>query len=133
LENVIDITLDDVAAPVSCDVFRRVTGLNQHDAGMMPVFFKFDDVVLFRPTIPPGLKLTPENMPKDEAPAAALAITNDSRKGTGLVGVRLSASKEFGPTSEPFEGTNIIGRVIDTEKLKKVREKETVYIREVKP
>ncbi len=48
------------------------------------------------------------------------------------MGVRLSANKEFGPTSEPFEGTNIIGRVIDTEKLKKVREKENVYIREVK-
>jgi putative methanogenesis marker protein 3 len=132
LEKVIDIMLDDLAAPLSCDVFRRVTGLNQHDAGMMPVFFKFDDVVLFRPTIPPGLKLIPENTPKEEVPAAALAITNDSRKGTGLAGVRLSASKEFGPTSEPFEGTNIIGRVIDTEKLKKVREKETVYIREVK-
>ncbi|MHB8164556.1 MAG: methyl-coenzyme M reductase-associated protein Mmp3 [Methanoregula sp.] len=132
LEKVIDITLDDAAAPISCDVFRRVTGLIQHDAGMMPVFFKFDDVVLFKPTIPPGLKLIPENTPKDEAPAAALAITNDSRKGTGLVGVRLSANKEFGPTSEPFEGTNIIGRVIDTDKLKKVREKETVYIREVK-
>ncbi len=132
LEKVIDIALDDVAAPASCDVFRRVTGLIQHDAGMMPVFFKFDDVVLFKPEIPAGLKINPENMPADEAPAAALAITNDSRKGAGLVGVRLSASKEFGPTSEPFEGTNIIGRVIDTEKLKKVREKETVYIREVK-
>ncbi|MDP3563190.1 MAG: methanogenesis marker 3 protein, partial [Methanoregula sp.] len=132
LEKVIDITLDDIAAPLSCDVFRRVTGLHQHDAGMMPVFFKFDDVVLFKPEIPAGLKLNPENTPKDEAPAAALAITNDSRKGTGLVGVRLSASKEFGPTSEPFEGTNLIGRVIDTDKLKKVREKETVYIREVK-
>jgi putative methanogenesis marker protein 3 len=132
LEKVIDIALDDVAAPASCDVFRRVTGLIQHDAGMLPVFFKFDDVVLFKPDIPAGLKINPENMPKDEAPAAALAITNDSRKGTGLVGVRLSASSEFGPTSEPFEGTNIIGRVIDTEKLKKVREKETVYIREVK-
>ncbi|PKL69617.1 MAG: methanogenesis marker 3 protein [Methanomicrobiales archaeon HGW-Methanomicrobiales-1] len=132
LEKVIDIALDDVAAPLSCDVFRRVTGLIQHDAGMMPVFFKFDDVVLFKPMIPPGLKLIPENMPTDEAAAAALAITNDSRKGTGLVGVRLSANKEFGPTSEPFEGTNIIGRVIDTDKLKKVREKETVYIREVK-
>ena len=99
---------------------------------MMPVFFKFDDVVLFKPDIPPGMKLNPENMPKDETPAAALAITNDSRNGAGLVGVRLSANKEFGPTSEPFEGTNIIGRVIDTEKLKKVREKETVYIHEVK-
>ncbi len=132
LEKVIDITLDDAAAPVSCDAFRRITGLIRHDAGMMPVFFKFDDVVLFKPDIPPGMKLNPENTPKDESPAAALGITNDSRNGAGLVGVRLSANKEFGPTSEPFEGTNIIGRVIDTEKLKKVREKETVYIREVK-
>jgi UPF0288 family protein (methanogenesis marker protein 3) len=78
------------------------------------------------------MKINPENTPKEEAPAAALAITNDSRKGAGLVGVRLSANKEFGPTSEPFEGTNIIGHVIDTEKLKKVREREIVYIREVK-
>jgi UPF0288 family protein (methanogenesis marker protein 3) len=59
-------------------------------------------------------------------------MTNDSRKGSGLVGVRLSANKEFGPTSEPFEGTNIIGYVIDTEKLNKVKEKENVYFREVK-
>ena len=131
-EKVIDIELDDARAPASCEVFRRFTGLAEHDAGMMPVFFKFEDVVLFKPSIGPGTKITPENMPVDEAPAAALAITNDSRKGAGLVGVRLSASREFGPTSEPFDGTNIIGRVIDTAKLKKLREKETVYIREVR-
>ena len=132
LEKVIAIELDDEKAPVSCDIFRRITGLKQHDAGMIPVFFKFDDVVLFRSSIPSGTKINPENIPKDEVPAAALAITNDSRKGSGFVGVRLSANKEFGPTSEPFEGTNIIGRVIDTEKLKKVKEKENVYIRVVK-
>jgi putative methanogenesis marker protein 3 len=132
VEKVIDIELDDEKAPISCDIFRRITGLKEHDAGMIPVFFKFDDVVLFRSPIPPGTKINPENTPKDEAPAAALAITNDSRKGAGLVGVRLSANKEFGPTSEPFEGTNIIGRVIDTEKLKNAREKEKMYIREVR-
>jgi putative methanogenesis marker protein 3 len=132
LEKVIDIELDDANAPASCAIFRRVTGLKEHDAGMLPVFFKFDDVVLFKPVIPVDVKLSPENLPKAESPAAALAITNDSRKGTGLVGVRLSANREFGPTSEPFEGTNLIGRVIDTEKLKKVKERENVYIREVK-
>ena len=132
LEKVIDIELDDEKAPISCDIFRRITGLKEHDAGMIPVFFKFDDVVLFKSPIPPGTKINPENTPKDEAPAAALAITNDSRKGAGLVGVRLSANKEFGPTSEPFEGTNIIGHVIDTEKLKNVKEREKTYIREVK-
>lgn len=132
LDKVIDIELDDARAPASCEVFRRFTGLKEHDAGMMPVFFKFDDVVLFKPEIAPGTKITPENIPVDESPAAALGITNDSRKGAGLVGVRLSENTEFGPTSEPFEGTNLIGRVIDTEKLKKLREKETVYIREVR-
>jgi putative methanogenesis marker protein 3 len=132
LEKVIDIELDDEKAPISCDIFRRITGLKQHDAGMIPVFFKFDDVVLFRSAIPSGTKINPENTPKEEVPAAALAITNDSCKGSGFVGVRLSANKEFGPTSEPFEGTNILGRVIDTEKLKKVKERENVYIRVVK-
>jgi putative methanogenesis marker protein 3 len=132
LGKVVDIRLYDEKAPISCDIFRRLTGLKEHDAGMIPVFFKFDDVVLFRSPIPPGIKINPENTPKDEVPAAALAITNDSRKGSGLVGVRLSANKEFGPTSEPFEGTNIIGHVIDTDKLKNVKEREKMYIREVK-
>ncbi|MCK9581208.1 MAG: methanogenesis marker 3 protein [Methanoregula sp.] len=131
-EKVIAIELDDSKAPLSCEVFRRFTGLREHDAGMMPVFFKFDDVVLFKPAIAAGTKITPENQPVEESPGAALGITNDSRKGAGLVGVRLSANAEFGPTSEPFEGTNIIGRVIDTDKLKKLKEKEMVYIREVK-
>ena len=132
IDKVIDIELDDTHAPASCAVFRRITGLIEHDAGMLPVFMKFDDVVLFRPEIPAGIKLNPENSPVDEAPGAGLGITNDSRKNAGLVGVRLSANREFGPTSEPFEGTNMIGRVIDTEKLKKVKERENVYIREVR-
>jgi putative methanogenesis marker protein 3 len=131
-EKVIDIELDDPKAPVSCDIFRRITGLIQHDTGMIPVFFRFDDVILFNPEIHVGMKINPENTPKDESPVAALAITNDSRKGAGRVGVRLSANREFGPTSEPFEGTNIIGRIIDVDKLTKIKERETVYIREVK-
>ena len=131
-EKVIDIELDDAGAPLSCDVFRRITGLKEHDAGMLPVFFKFDDVVLFKPVVPTSLKIVPENPPKEVSPSAALGMTNDSRKGAGLVGVRLSDNREFGPTSEPFEGTNLIGRVIDTEKLKTLKERENVYIREVK-
>ena len=132
MEKVVDIELYDEKAPLSCEIFRRITGLKQHDAGMIPVFFKFDDVILFRSTIPAGTKINPENTPTGEVPAASLGITNDSRKASGFVGVRLSANKEYGPTSEPFEGTNIIGRIIDTEKLKKVKEKENVYIRVVK-
>ena len=74
----------------------------------------------------------PENIPQGKVPAAALGLTNDARKGTGMVGIRLSENTEFGPTSEPFDGTNLIGTVIDTEKLKSLKEGQTVYIREVK-
>jgi len=128
---VVDIVLDDAKAPMSCATFRRLTGLADHDAGMMPLFFKFDDVFLFKPAIPPETKIIPENTPSGEVPAAVLAITNDSRKGSGMVGVRLSKNSEFGPTSEPFEGTNVIGRVPDFSKLKNFKETEMVYIREV--
>lgn len=132
VSRVINITLDDKKAPASCDMFRRLTGLIEHDAGSLPLFFKFEDVFLFKPDIPVGMKITPENIPQGEVPAASLAITNDSRKGSGMVGVRLSENREFGPTSEPFEGTNIIGTVLDTEKLRGFKERETVFIREVR-
>jgi UPF0288 family protein (methanogenesis marker protein 3) len=66
------------------------------------------------------------------SPANALAITNDSRQGVGLVGIRTGENREFGPTSEPFEGTNLLGTVLDTSKLTHFRERENVYIREVR-
>lgn len=131
-DKVVDIVLDDTAAPASCAIFRRLTGLFEHSAGMIPLFFRFEDVFLFKPAVPTGLKIIPENMPTDEVPPASLAITNDSRKGSGMVGIRLSANREFGPTSEPFEGTNIIGRVLNTGKLKSFKEREKVYFREVR-
>jgi putative methanogenesis marker protein 3 len=127
---VIDISLDDTHAAVSCDIFRRLTGLHTHRVGSLPFFFHFEDVYLFKPSIPKGVKIIPENIPGDTVPALSLAITNDSRRGSGLVGVRTTDNSEFGPTSEPFEGTNIIGRVLEPEKLKDYLEKETVYIRE---
>jgi putative methanogenesis marker protein 3 len=132
LSRVIDIALDDANAPDSCGIFRFLTGLWSHDVGQVPAFFIFDDVYLFKPVIPKGVKIIPENTPQEEVPAGALAITNEARKGAGLIGIRMSASREFGPTSEPFEGTNIIGRVINPDVLKNIREKDIVYIREVK-
>ncbi|HUU74819.1 MAG TPA: methanogenesis marker 3 protein [Methanoregulaceae archaeon] len=132
LENVIDIRLGDNGAPVSCDIFRRMTGLHLHDVGSMPFYFNFEDVYLFKPEIKKGVIIIPENIPVEVVPSGSLAITNDSRKGAGMVGTRLSENREFGPTSEPFEGTNIIGSILDTEKIRLLKEKETVYIREVK-
>src|SRR5690606_6648389 len=94
--------------------------------------FRFEDVSLFRPVIARDVGIIPENVPVGEVPAFTLAMTNDSRRGAGMVGVRTTASAEFGPTSEPLTGTNIIGKVIDAEKLDRMREGTTVYVREVK-
>lgn len=133
LSDVVDIRLDDRAAPDSVAVFRRITGLKYHAIGTLPFFFSFEDVFLFKPKLPTDVRLHPENPPVGESPANALAITNDARKGRGMVGVRLSRNPEFGPTSEPFEGTNLIGEVIDTGKMRRMKEGKIVYIREARP
>ncbi len=132
LEKVIDITLDDVHAYKSCRTFREITGLKFHNIGELPHIFSFEDVHLFKGIIPSLTTINPENTPKEgtEISAGTLAMTNDSRKSVGMVGVRTESNDEFGPTSEPFTGTNIIGTVIHTEKLKKIQEGETIYFRE---
>ena len=133
LSDVVDIRLDERAAPDSVAVFRRITGLKFHAIGTLPFFFSFEDVFLFKPKLPTDVRLHPENPPVGESPANALAITNDARKGRGMVGIRLSTSTEFGPTSEPFEGTNLIGEAIDIGKLRRMKEGTIVYIREARP
>jgi len=130
-EKVVGIALDDVHAPVTCRIFRLVTGLDLHSIGKMPLIFRFEDVTLFRPPIPDGTKILPENTPVGEVPPFSLAMTNDSRRSAGVVGVRSEKNTEYGPTSEPFEGTNLIGTVVEPEKLPGFREREIMYIREV--
>jgi len=132
LEDVVSIELDDHNAPQTCALFRELTGLNWHSVGKIPFYFKFEDVCLFKPRVGTAVKIIPENTPQGEVPAYSLAMTNDSRKGAGLVGVRLSDSTVFGPTSEPFEATNVIGMVIDREKLGGLKEGNMVFIREVR-
>ncbi len=130
--DVVDVTLFDDQAPRTVDIFRRFTGLKRYSIGMLPFFFSFDDVWLFEPDIPEKINIIPENTPVGSVPQRSLGMTNASRRGAGLVGVRNSENTEFGPTAEPFDGTNIIGIMHDPEKLQKLKEGDTVYIREVK-
>lgn len=130
--NVVSITLDEEAAPRSVTIFREVTGLKHHAVGKMPLVFVFEDVFLFKPKIAKGVGIIPENTPTGEVPAYTLAMTNDSRRGAGMVGIRTTPNAEFGPTSEPLTGTNVIGKVLDAGNLDTMREGATVYIREVK-
>lgn len=132
LSQVITIELFDDEAPKTCHIFRSVTGLRWHDIGEMPLLMKFEDVYLFQPKVSKKTNIHRENLPEGEVPAYLLAMTNDSRKAAGLVGVRTVPSSEFGPTSEPLESTNIIGRVLEPEKLEGLKDGKPVYIREVK-
>ncbi|HJJ27807.1 MAG TPA: methanogenesis marker 3 protein [Methanocorpusculum sp.] len=133
LENVVDITLDYANAPKSVDQFRRVTGLKRYTIGTMPFIYNVDDeMYLFKPEFASNINIIPENVPKARPAPDALALSNSSRPAAGMTGVRVAGgSDEFGPTGEPYSGTNIIGRVLDLDKLPHLKEGKIVYIREV--
>ena len=134
LEDVIDITLDYEHAPRTVDLFRRVTGLKIYAIGSMPFFYNIDDeMYLFKPKFASNVNIIPENVPKQPVLPYSLAVTNDARKARGMTGVRSVANEEYGPTGEPFEGTNVIGTVLDIDKLPLIKDGSTVFIREVKP
>ena len=73
--------------------------------------------------------LVPENIPPKCVNAGQIGITNMSRRHVGMIGIRFEDNDEFGPTGEPFAGTNIIGSVVKgLENLEKFKEGETVYV-----
>ncbi|MDD1673217.1 MAG: methanogenesis marker 3 protein, partial [Methanomicrobiales archaeon] len=111
-------------------IFRDMTGLRFRSIGKLHVFFTFEDVVLLKTPMTGQVKILPENTPPSEVPAFQIGVTNEIRKGTGTVGVRLSDNSEFGPTGEVFEATNIIGTILEPEKLKKLKENEILYVKE---
>ncbi|HJJ55366.1 MAG TPA: methanogenesis marker 3 protein [Methanocorpusculum sp.] len=134
LKEVIDISLDYDHAPKSVDMFRRVTNLKRYSIGSMPLLYNLDDdMYLFKPDFPSNINIIPENNPTGDISPYTLAITNDSRPSRGIVGVRTVLNKEYGPTGEPYEGTNIIGKLLDPSKLKTIHDGMTVFIREIKP
>lgn len=133
LKDVIDVSFDYENAPISVDLFRRETGLKIYSVGTMPFIYNVDDeMYLFKPNFASNVNIIPENTPTETVPVDSLALTNDTRPSIGMAGVRNAENDEFGPTGEPFEGTNIIGKVIDMDKLPNMKEGTTVYIREVK-
>ncbi|NPV62527.1 MAG: methanogenesis marker 3 protein [Methanotrichaceae archaeon] len=121
-------------APKSLDYFRHVTGLKERPVGPLPVYFVYENTLLFRPVIQAVSykELLPENKPTGPVPAGSIGISNQVAKKIGLVGVRLVEDKRYGPSGEKFEATNIVGRVLEPEKLKDVKEGETVYVLEVR-
>jgi Predicted peptidyl-prolyl cis-trans isomerase (rotamase), cyclophilin family len=94
-EKVISIRIDEEHAPITASIFREMTGLRFRAIGKLPVFFTFEDVVLFKTPSTGQIKIMPENTPTSEVPAYQIGITNEARKGSGTIGVRLSDNSEL--------------------------------------
>ncbi len=121
-------------APKSLDYFRHVTGLKERPVGPLPVYFVYENTLLFKPRIEATSykELLPENKPTGPVPAGSIGVSNQVAKKVGLVGVKLVEDRRYGPSGEKFEATNVIGRVLEPEKLKDVKEEETIYVLEVR-
>ncbi|MDI9645409.1 MAG: methanogenesis marker 3 protein [Archaeoglobales archaeon] len=119
-------------APRTTEYFKLVAGMVGRRVGKLEVYFKTNDLIIFRPKSSYKDPLIPENTPKEIVKAGEIGVTNMSRRHAGLIGVRFSDSKEYGPTAERFESTNIIGVVVENfEALKDAKEGSEVYFMEV--
>ncbi|MGQ9759781.1 MAG: methyl-coenzyme M reductase-associated protein Mmp3 [Candidatus Methanomethylicaceae archaeon] len=128
---ILRIRLDKDRAPASVKYFKKITGLDIKRVGSLEVFFWTKDVVLFKGDEVLGKAIMPENIPKESVGAGTIGITNSVKRFAGMIGIRFSESDKFGPTAESFEGTNIIGKVLENlEVLKDLKEGKKVYIME---
>ncbi len=130
-EKILKIRLYRDKAPNSVKYFEKITGIELKKVGVLNLFFKTKDVVLFKGIEELGRSLLPENMPKDIVNPGTIGITNSVKRFAGMIGIRLTKSNKFGPTAEDFNGTNIIGEVIEgLDVINEIEDK--VYIMEEK-
>lgn len=127
---IIYVDMDD-NAPRSSWYFQKLTGLIDSPIGSLKVHFAFPGmkVIMFEGKSKDAKGLIPENTPPKCVNAGQIGITNMSRRHVGMIGVRFEDNDEFGPTGEPFGGTNIVGRVVKgLENLEKLKEGEIIYV-----
>ncbi|HDN66044.1 MAG TPA: methanogenesis marker 3 protein [Methanosarcinales archaeon] len=129
-KNLIRIELYDDLAPKTIEFFRHALGLLKSPIGALPVFAVYEDTRLFR--MPEVKKeIMPENVPEETVPAGEIGVTSQAAKYAQTVGVKLTDDSRYGPSGEKFAYTNIIGRVIDLDKLQDIGDENTVYVTEV--
>ena len=133
LSKLIEVEFYYDAAPKSVEFFRHSIDLKTRPVGSLPVSMVYDETYIFKAEKQAELykEIMPENTPKEKVSAFDLGITNQSAKRAGYIGVRLADETMFGPTGEKFDATNIIGRVLNPEKLKNIEEGGLIYIKEI--
>jgi len=129
-KNLIRIELYDDLAPKTIEFFRHALGLLKSPIGALPVFAVYEDTRLFR--VPEVKKeILPENIPKEIVSAGEIGVTSQAAKYAQMIGVKLTDDSRYGPSGEKFAYTNIIGKVIDLDKLRDIGDGDTVYVTEV--
>ena len=131
-ENIIKIKLSD--APRTIEYFDKLTNLVEKPIGTLKVYFAVKDmnIFMFNGDSKAAKGLLPENTPEKMVKAGDIGVTNMSRKNVGVVGIRTEDNDEFGPTAEPFEGTNILGEVVsDLEQIKNLKDGDIIYIQKI--
>jgi len=124
----------DDEAPRSSWYFKKVTGLIEKPIGILKVHFAFPGmkISIFEGDAKEAKGLIPENTPSDCIEAGRIGVTNMSKKNVGLIGVRFESNDEFGPTAEPFNATNIVGKITtDLNHLENLKEGDYLYIKRI--
>ena len=136
-EKIRDIALSDDVAPTTSNYIRKMTGLDHKPIGTMKVHFTFEGMplVTFEGNAPIASGLVPENqfIPEKGVAKGEIGVTNMARPNRGLIGIRLEASNEFGPTGEEEHGTNMSGVVVSdlNALMSDLKEGDIVYVRQV--
>lgn len=129
----IEVELYPERAPKSVDFFRHSLELKTKTVGKLPVYMIYENTYLFKTEkeVVKYKEILPENTPSDRVMAGEIGITNQAAKRMGTIGVRLIDDDLFGPTGEKFSSTNIIGRIIEPDRLKGIKEGDAIYVSEV--
>ncbi|MDP2845213.1 MAG: methanogenesis marker 3 protein, partial [Candidatus Methanoperedens sp.] len=132
-DKIINVSFYDDLAPITLDFFRHSLRLKDRPLGPLPVVYTYENTYLFRSEKEAEAykEINPENVPETKVKAGEIGVTNQASKRYGMVGVRLTDDEKYGPTGEKFECTNIIGKVIEPERLKGMKVGDIIYIREV--
>jgi len=120
-------------APRSVKYFKLISGLMENPVGKIKIHFAVPGmhITIFEGDKKLAKGLVPENNPVDVVNECEIGITNMASKTAGLIGVRFEPNREFGPTAESFNATNIIGKMVkNTDGLEDLKEGVVVYVRE---
>lgn len=131
---ILKIEIDDDASPKSGMHFRTVADMVHTKIGRLQILEKTEGMVLLSPIGPKRSirTITREHTP-DTFHAGDIGLTNAMRRLTGLLGIRLKESNEFGPTGEAIEASNYIGKVVEgLDFLQKLDIGDIIWLIEVK-